>query len=154
MFRCPYCHPSVKYRSLAEKKLFKYIKDGLGYADALHSYHEVIKPYELDIYVPSKKVAIEFNGICWHSIENETTMDYHLYKTQRCEDAGVKLVHVWEDEWIRDEDSIKRFLKNVLDGTQQVAVSEICGRSIVDRSQFNKVAVDEAHLDIIECTPP
>lgn len=81
MFKCPYCHPSTSYRSLAEKKVFKYIKEDLGYCDVLHSYHDVIRPYELDIYVPSKKVAIEFNGILWHSLENETTIDYHLYKT-------------------------------------------------------------------------
>ena len=107
MFKCPYCHPSVKYRSKAEKSIFKFVSKELGYTDALFSYHNVIHPYELDIYVPSKKAAIEFNGIRWHSIENETTIDYHLYKTQRCEDAGVKLIHIWEDEWKNDEPSIK-----------------------------------------------
>lgn len=39
---------------------------------------EVIAPKELDIYVPSKKFAIEYNGVAWHSTEKGTPIDYHL----------------------------------------------------------------------------
>lgn len=107
---CSNVHIAIHQSNIGQKQkksIFKFVSKELGYTDALFSYHNIIRPYELDIYVPCKKVAIEFNGIRWHSIENETTIDYHLYKTQQCEDAGVKLIHIWEDEWKNNEPSIK-----------------------------------------------
>ena len=37
----------------------------------------IIKPYELDIYIPKKKIAIEYNGIYWHSTALNKDMFYH-----------------------------------------------------------------------------
>ena len=142
LFRCPYCHPSVKYRSKVEKDVFNYIKNDLNYIDALHSYHEIIKPYELDIYIPSKKTAIEFNGILWHSLENEITIDYHLNKTIKCENAGIKLIHIWEDEWHNNPTYIKLFIKNILNDSQPIIIINENNKKLIDRSQFNKISVD------------
>ena len=155
MFRCPYCHPSTKYRSMVEKKVFKFVKEDLGYIDAMYSYHGVIPPYEVDIYVPSKKTAIEFNGILWHSLENDITMDYHLYKTKRCEDAGIKLIHIWEDEWNHSSDKVKDFIKKSLDGNQQIETTNINGQIYIDRAKFNLVAIYASqHYNVIGETPP
>ena len=153
-FRCPYCYPMIKSRSIQEEKIFNYIKDDLGYSDLLCSYHEIIKPYELDIYVPSKKTAFEFNGICWHSLENSIKTDYHLNKTMLCEAIGVKLVHIWEDEWNENPNKIKQFILEVLNGSYCVDVIIDNGRKLIDRSQFNKVALNEKTINIINELAP
>lgn len=152
-FRCPYCHPSTKYRSAAEKRVFKFISETLGYSDAVYSYHEVIRPYELDIYVPSKKTAFEFNGILWHSIENDTEKDYHINKTKKCENKGVKLIHIWEDEWVLNQENVKQFIAHVLNGTQQLVYDEYDGKIIVDRSKFNKTFIESLGYQAIEELP-
>ena len=74
---------------------------------------DIIAPYELDIYLPEFKLAIEFNGLYWHS-ENFKSKNYHLNKTQKCEEKGIRLVHIFEDEWLQKRstclDLISRFL--------------------------------------------
>lgn len=151
MFRCPLCHPCKKYRSKKEKDLFAYVLDVLGYADAVCSWHNAIWPYELDIYVPSKKAAIEFNGILWHSIEHGVSLDYHLKKTELCEKVGIRLMHVWEDEWDRLNAEVKASVKSFLDGTYHV---EIDGGEFVDRSKFNIVAVADKGYDVVGYVRP
>lgn len=65
-----------------------------------------IYPYQLDIYIPEKKLAIEFNGDYWHQLENKPE-NYHLVKTELCESKGIRLIHVWESEWSSNKEFIK-----------------------------------------------
>ena len=57
----------------------------------------IIRPYELDLYLPDKNIAIEVNGIYWHSDKHKPKM-YHSYKTDLCEAAGVRLIHITDFE--------------------------------------------------------
>ena len=55
----------------------------------------IIAPKELDIVIPEFKLAIEFNGIYFHSeISGAKGEDYHLQKTTLCESNGFKLIHI------------------------------------------------------------
>lgn len=69
----------------------------------------IIKPYELDIYIPDYNLAIEFNGLFWHSSGDiKDDVEYrnkHLMKTNMCESLGINLLHIFENEW---HDPIKR----------------------------------------------
>lgn len=70
---------------------------------------------ELDIYVPSKKLAIEFNGTYWHSSIFKD-IDYHQDKTIACTRKGIHLIHIFEYEW-RDIDKqakIKNYIASLL----------------------------------------
>jgi len=55
---------------------------------------------ELDILIPSCGIAIEFNGLFWHS-ENAGNkhMMYHFDKSKSCADAGIHLIHVMDYEY-------------------------------------------------------
>lgn len=53
---------------------------------------------ELDIYIPEKKFAIEFNGLYWHS-EKFKKRTKHQQKQQACAQVGITLYQVWEDDW-------------------------------------------------------
>lgn len=63
---------------------------------------DIIKPKELDFFFEDERFAIEFNGIYWHSNIDKI---YHLNKTNLCEEQGIHLFHIFENEWI---DPIKR----------------------------------------------
>ena len=75
----------------------------------------ILNKLELDIYIPDKKLAIEYDGLLYHSygksehimFDNYLEEDkyYHLRKTEMCEEQGVKLFHIFENEWL---DLIKR----------------------------------------------
>lgn len=65
---------------------------------------------QIDIYCPEYKLAIEFNGLYWHS-EKYRYKDYHLEKTMHCEAQGIQLIHIWEDEWRDKQEVVKSLLK-------------------------------------------
>lgn len=57
----------------------------------------VIKPLELDIYLPDLNLAIEFNGTYWHS-NSRKDKDYHLKKSLLCREKNIRLIHIYEFE--------------------------------------------------------
>ena len=56
-----------------------------------------IYPYELDFYLPDKRLAIEFNGTYYHSTKRKSE-DYHLMKSLMCRDKNIRLIHIYEFE--------------------------------------------------------
>lgn len=73
----------------------------------------IIKPYELDIYLPDLQLAIEYNGTYWHSIEAGQSEEYHLNKSLLCREQNIRLVHIYEFE--NFEEQIK-LLINLING--------------------------------------
>ena len=70
---------------------------------------------ELDIYIPDKKLAIEFNGSYWHSSLYKEP-NYHQNKTIECIENGIRLIHIYEYEW-KDEltkQKLKKLIKNIV----------------------------------------
>lgn len=66
---------------------------------------------ELDIYLPEHNLAIEMNGVYWHS---EIYLDkyYHRDKTLKCRELGINLLHIWEDDWKYKRDIVKSIIRN------------------------------------------
>lgn len=94
------------YSSLLEGELLAEV-ERLGYP-VLRNTRKVIYPYEVDIFLPTLDVALEFNGAYWHSEERiwdryrTTPHLYHLEKQARCGEQGVTLGFVWEQSWRHD----------------------------------------------------
>jgi hypothetical protein len=55
--------------------------------------------FSLDLYLPDLNLAIEHNGLYWHSTLEHPDPLYHLSKTEACESLGIRLIHIWEDDW-------------------------------------------------------
>ncbi len=68
-----------------------------------------IKHYELDFFVEDYNLAIEFDGLYWHSEEKKEN-DYHLKKTIACENQDIRLMHIFEDEWNFKKDIVKSMI--------------------------------------------
>ena len=65
---------------------------------------DIIPPLELDIYIPSYNVAIEFSGLYWHSDKHERiNANYHANKRLRCQEQGIQLITIFEDELLHQE---------------------------------------------------
>ena len=69
---------------------------------------KVLKSKELDVYIPSKNLAIECNGCYWHS-ESEKPKNYHIEKMKECNSLGIQLIQIWED-WIIHKPEIVKSL--------------------------------------------
>lgn len=69
--------------------------------------------FEIDIYLPELKLGFEFNGLYWHSDEHKNK-NYHLFKTNHFKDKGIRIIHIWEDDWNFKTEIIKSQIKNLL----------------------------------------
>jgi len=108
--KCPNCYP--KYKSIAETEIINFIKN-LGFG-IISNTRKLIPPYELDIYIPDKKIAIEHNGLFWHSEICGKDREYHLNKLNLCEKKDIQLIQIFEDEWLFKQDIVKEYLKKLL----------------------------------------
>jgi very-short-patch-repair endonuclease len=86
---------------------------------------KIIPPYELDIYLPDKKLAIEFDGLYWHSAD-KVSRSYHLNKTKLCEEQNIQLIHIFEDEWLYNTNIVKNRLCNLLGIYSKVIYARKC----------------------------
>ena len=110
--RCPFCFPIISGYSNIEREISLWIKS-LN-IKILENNKQIITPLELDIYIPSKNLAIEFNGLYWHSELMGKDSNYHLNKTNLCQENGIQLLHIFEDEWIEKQNIIKSIIKSKL----------------------------------------
>lgn len=96
-----------------EQEVFSYVKS-IYNGNILHNSRKIIVPLELDIYVPDKKIAIECNGVFWHSTNNGIHKDYHLNKTILCEKQNIRLIHIFENEWNTKKEVCKSIIASAL----------------------------------------
>ena len=59
---------------------------------------DIIKPLELDIYMPEYNLAIEIDGVYWHTENRGKDRKYHLNKTILCAEKGIQLLHIWDTD--------------------------------------------------------
>ena len=85
------------YSSVGEKELYRFVCS-ICKKEVLHNVHNIINPYELDIYIPELNIAIEYNGVYWHSDINKDK-NYHLNKMKACNDKGIELINIYEYDW-------------------------------------------------------
>lgn len=69
---------------------------------------------KLDIYIPSLRIAIEYNGLRWHTEEFRSDRKYHLKKTLEANQYGIHLIHIWEDDWVFGKEKTISWLKSQL----------------------------------------
>lgn len=97
---CSKCVRADK-QSSGEREVCEFL-DSLG-VRYITSDRELIAPKEIDIYLPDHNIAIEYDGMYWHStnLEEECVRmsKQHINKTEQCESIGVQLFHIFESEW-------------------------------------------------------
>ena len=95
--------------SKGERELSKWIKS-LGIKVELNNRFEIEgRVVEADIYIPIKKLAIEFNGLYWHS-DLYLDKNYHSNKRELFSKKGIDLIQVWDSEWKKDKNKIKKII--------------------------------------------
>jgi len=100
--------------SKSEKELHEFVSS--LETDIIFNDKELLSGLEVDIYIPHKNVAIEYNGSRFHS-DLFKTKDYHLNKTKELSEKGIRLIHVWDTDWYGKKDIVKSIIKNVLGKT-------------------------------------
>ena len=111
-YGCPTC---ATRSSRQERDLDTYVSSILpDGTEIILGDRSVIAPKELDIYIPSRGIAIEFNGLYWHSEESGKDRHYHYDKWYSCQEKGIQLITVWEDQWRDRQEVVKSMLSHKL----------------------------------------
>ena len=107
---CKRCYSNMT-SSKYELELRNFILS-IGY-DIVTNDRGILNGNELDIYIPSKRIAIEFNGNYWHSIDRQAK-NRHYEKFISCYNKGITLVSIFESAWNNIQDNIKTYLIDLL----------------------------------------
>lgn len=100
-------------KSSGEKEFRQYIQSLIPEIEVTYNVRNIIHPYELDIVIPQKRIALEYNGEYFHS-EAFHTNDYHAKKMNLCQNLGYRLITMFEHEWYNRETAVKSRLKAIL----------------------------------------
>ena len=116
---------------------------------------QIIKPFELDLYHRNSKFALEYNGLIWHSygkskhsMFNNTNEDKnrHLNKTLLCEEKGIQLYNIFENEWLNENKRAiwlsminNKLGLNTRIGARKCTIKEV-------KTQEARKFIDENHL--------
>lgn len=98
--------------SSGEKEVLDFIQTLLPDTDIISNTRNLIPPKELDIYVPSRQLAIEYCGLYWHSDKFKKNY-YHRDKLHLCQEKGIQLLTIFEDEWQQKQKQVKAKIKSV-----------------------------------------
>ena len=108
----------------------------------------ILNGKEIDIYIPSLKLGIEYNGIRWHSEKFGKDKNYHIDKLNKCNEQGINLIQIFEDEWINKNDIVVSKLKHILniDTNKRKIFARKCNVIEVSKDEA-KDFLDKNHIE-------
>ena len=137
------CHQCAGTHS--QNEIFDFVKE-LGF-NSRYNDRTLIKPLELDIYIPDRQIAIEFNGLYWHSFNHkETTKERnrHSIKCDLCQNKNTRLIQINEDEWRNKKDIVKSILKSKLGISNKIYARKCKIKEISSKEHFK--FMDQNHI--------
>jgi len=141
--RCPKCN--FIGISKQELELFEFIKSIYDGVIFRHN-RALISPYELDIVIPDKKIAIEYCGLYWHSELAGKNKNYHLNKLNLCNKKDYRLITIFEDELLYNKEIIFSRLKDIFRSNDlDIIYARNCSIKSVSIKEVRKFC-EENHL--------
>jgi DNA-directed RNA polymerase subunit RPC12/RpoP len=105
--RCPHC--SLSGTSQQEQEVFRFIQSVYP-GEIKRNYKNKL---EIDIFIPDLNIGIEYDGLYWHSDEY-LDKNYHIDKTKFFAEKGIRIIHIFEDEWLFKREIVESKLKHIL----------------------------------------
>lgn len=129
-------------KSNGEIELIEYIKSVYTGPIDIRD-RKILNGKELDVYLPDLKLAIEYNGLYWHS-ELHKDKKYHHDKWKLCNDKDITLIQIYEDEWIYKQEIIKSRLNSILNKVTKIYARKCKIKEITYKE--TKIFLEENHL--------
>ena len=141
-------HHEIEIKNFTHSQQEKEVNDflvSLG-VETKQRIKNIIPPYELDIYVPSHNIAIEYCGLYWHSdVHERIDKFYHQRKMMLCKNEGIRLITIFGDEWMIQQQKVKDTLAHFLGKSEK----GVFGRKVTIREipfSTSKPFLDQYHL--------
>lgn len=139
---CPECSRKT---ARGETELLEFVRN---FHDAEFGNRRMIKPYELDVWIPSLRIGLEFNGYYWHSDEaimsrySKTAREYHQMKVNLARESEISLGFVWQDDWVlrprETKTAIRKFLQTGVAPSILSVLTKPYDLSVVKKLNLNR----------------
>jgi len=142
----PTCSKCSKYKgySIIEEEIMRLIQTNYNGIIIMKD-RSILKGREIDIFLPQINLAIEVNGIYWHSEIWGKYKNYHLSKTEDCLNKGIHLLHIFDYEWLYKKDIVKSIILNKLGLTPNKIFARKCEIKEVS-SNDKKLFLNNNHM--------
>lgn len=140
---CKVCYPVTTQSSLGEKELLHFITNELGF-EVIENTKNVIYPKEIDIFIPKLNIGIEYNGLYWHS-EKKVGKKYHQDKFLLCKEKNIRLIQIFEDEWVFKKEIVKARLSHILRKASNVCYARQCSIRSISSAEY-KTFIEKHHI--------
>jgi len=134
-----------EYNSRYEVEIHTWLKSIYSGEILINEYGIIPNRRQLDFYIPEKNLAIEFNGDYIHSINFGKDKNYHLNKTQLCQEKDIRLIHIFEHEWNEKKDICKSIILSTLNIYEKIIYARKCEVKEVS-SEEAKYFLSKNHL--------
>lgn len=133
---CPACEPRETYSSIGEQELLKFIQT--EYAGIIvPNDRTLLGGLEIDVYLPELKLGFEYTGLYWHAEKQNPEHMHLLWKKQFANRLGVRLITIFEDEWINKTEIVKSRIRALLMKTPRKIFARKCKLVIPTPSEKN-----------------
>ena len=141
---CPILNPILVSDGTSdiENDIYLYIKS-IYSGKIIQNDRSILNGKEIDIYLPEMNFAIEFNGLYWHSEVYKDKM-YHQEKTILCENKGIQLIHIWEDDWLDKKDIVKDIIQSKLGMNDKIPARKCTIKEV--SSKESKEFLEKYHI--------
>lgn len=124
--------------SLAQKEIYDFIKKYVNENVILND-RNLIYPKEIDIYIPSLKIGIEYNSFYYHTeITGNKNKLYHLRKLQSSLFKGINLIQIFENDWNDKKEIVQSILRNKLNSFDKKIYARKCVVKEIDALESNQ----------------
>lgn len=130
-------YPDVFVKKILDENMVSYFKNDKVLLDG----------YEVDFLIPSLSIGFEINGNYWHSeISHGKGKNYHIEKTRKAYEKGVKLIQIFEDEIVNKPEIVKSRILNLLGKTPNVIYARNCSIKEINGRE-KKSFMEKNHVD-------
>ena len=103
---------------------------------------DIIPGCKIDIYIPSHKLAIECNGVYWHSSKKKYKK-FHVDRMLACKKQGIQLIQIWEDWILNNPENVRGLIESKLGiykyriGASKCKIQKITSKQASEVTKFH-----------------
>ena len=140
-YGCPSCSNTF---SIGEMEIYQYLCDRMGKENIILHDRNILNGKEIDIFIPKLKIGIGYNGLYWHSEANSKGKLYHINKLNECNNKGINLIQIFEDEYLLNKELVLKKIEHILN------IERFCPKIMARKCNIKEINNDIAKEFLIK----
>lgn len=121
------CYRCGAYLNRAQKAVAEFVEE-LGVKVEADN-RTILGGPHIDIWVPELNIGVEYHGSYWHTTKR--VGNKHRKKWELAEKAGVRLLQIFDFEWVGRRDAVENRLRAILGKTTAIAARKCDMRQVL-----------------------